>query len=104
MPFIEMTGKTLDQIITEGELHHEDLLAAGVTDTTIVRVNRVGDIEVRRSEGWDVIGGLDSNGPESLLKWDESQPYNARRPRPISRLNSTSTVPVRHKSRPASDS
>ena len=58
MPFIEMTGATLDEIITDGELHHDDLLAAGVTDATIVRVNRQGDIEVRRSEGWDVIGGL----------------------------------------------
>ena len=28
------------------------------TSHTIVRVNRQGDIEVRRPTGWDVIGGL----------------------------------------------
>ena len=58
MAFIEMTGVTLDKIISEDELHHENLVEAGVTDTTIVRINRQGDIEVRRREGWDVIGGL----------------------------------------------
>ena len=58
MPFIEMTGKTLDRLLVEDELHHDDLQAANVTDTTIVRVNPEGDIEVRRPEGWDVIGGL----------------------------------------------
>ncbi|MEM6331186.1 MAG: hypothetical protein AAF790_13180 [Planctomycetota bacterium] len=58
MPFIEMTGETLDKIIAEDELHHDDLPAAGVTGGTIVRVNPQGDIEVRRPEGWDVIGGL----------------------------------------------
>ena len=58
MPFIEMTGATLDKIIAEDELHHDDLPAAGVTNETIVRVNPQGDIEVRRHDGWDVIGGL----------------------------------------------
>ncbi len=58
MPFIEMTGKTLDKLLVEDELHHDDLQAANVHDTTIVRVNPEGDIEVRRPEGWDVIGGL----------------------------------------------
>lgn len=58
MPFIEMTGVTLDRIIAEDELHHDDLPAAGVKDDTIVRINPQGDIEVRRPEGWDVIGGL----------------------------------------------
>lgn len=58
MAFIEMTGKTLDNLLVEDELHHDDLVAAGVTDETIVRVNREGDIEVRRPTGWDVVGGL----------------------------------------------
>ena len=58
MAFIEMTGSTLDRLLVEDELHHDDLQAAGVGDGTIVRVNREGDIEVRRPEGWDVIGGL----------------------------------------------
>ena len=58
MSFIEMTGTTLERIVADDELHHDDLAAAGVNDNTIVRVNRQGDIEVRRPCGWDVIGGL----------------------------------------------
>jgi hypothetical protein len=58
MSFIEMTGATLERIVADDELHHGDLAEAGVTDQTIVRVNKQGDIEVRRSGGWDVIGGL----------------------------------------------
>lgn len=58
MAFIEMTGATLDRVIKDDELHHFNLEEAGVKEDTIVRVNRQGDIEVRRPEGWDVIGGL----------------------------------------------
>jgi hypothetical protein len=58
MSFIEMTGETLERIVADDELHHGDLAAAGVNSSTIVRVNRQGDIEVRRPAGWDVIGGL----------------------------------------------
>ncbi len=58
MVFIEMTGATLDRIIADDELHHDNLTEAGVTDDMIVRVNRQGDIEVRRPDGWDVVGGL----------------------------------------------
>jgi hypothetical protein len=58
MRFMEMTGKTLEQIIAADELNHSDLEAAGVDNDTIVRVNEHGDIEVRRPHRWDVIGGL----------------------------------------------
>ena len=58
MSFIEMTGATLRHALHEGELNEEDLAKARVADATIVRVNRQGDIEVRRPHGWDVIGGL----------------------------------------------
>ncbi len=58
MSFIEMTGATLGRIVAEDELHQGDLAEAGVEPTTIVRVNRQGDIEVRRRAEWDVIGGL----------------------------------------------
>ena len=58
MRFIEMTGKTLAKIVNQDELHADDLSAAGVTDETIVRVNELGDVEVRREDQWDVIGGL----------------------------------------------
>jgi hypothetical protein len=58
MKFVEMTGKTLKQIVTEDEVRRTDLDAAGVRDDAIVRVNEQGDIEVRRPDKWDVIGGL----------------------------------------------
>ena len=58
MKFIEMTGKSLAQIVNAGETKSMDLEAARVTDETIVRVNEHGDIEVRREDHWDLIGGL----------------------------------------------
>ena len=58
MKFIEMTGQTLQAIVSEEELGAHDLQRAGVTDESIVRVNQQGDIEVRRKDRWDVIGGL----------------------------------------------
>jgi hypothetical protein len=61
MKFIEMTGKSLKAIASMDELHVGDLGAAGVADDTIVRVNQQGDIEVRRADRWDVIGGLLGN-------------------------------------------
>ena len=61
MKFIEMTGKTLAEVINDGELREEDLGTCGVEDDSIVRVNQHGDIEVRRADDWDVIGGLLGN-------------------------------------------
>lgn len=58
MKFIEITGKTLELIISDGELHLEDLKSAGVTEDTVFRINQQGDIEIRRPDRWDVIGGL----------------------------------------------
>ena len=58
MQFIEMSGKTLMTIVSDDEFSPEELASAGVTETTVVRINRQGDIEVRRSDRWDVIGGL----------------------------------------------
>ena len=58
MPFIEMTGKTLARVISPEELSVEQLQEVGVTDESIVRVNKQGDIEVRRKAGWEVVGGL----------------------------------------------
>ena len=58
MKFVEMTGRTLAQVINAGELHAADLHVARVEPETIVRVNEFGDIEVRRQDQWDVIGGL----------------------------------------------
>lgn len=61
MKFIEMTGATLDAIINDGELHGQDLDDAGVQPDSIIRINQQGDIEVRRANKWDVVGGLLGN-------------------------------------------
>ena len=60
MQFIEMSGKTLLRIVSQdgNEPSHEELDEVGVTDESIVRVNRQGDIELRRRGSWDLIGGL----------------------------------------------
>ena len=58
MQFIEMSGKTLLQIVDEGGPSPAELAQVGVSDESAVRVNRQGDIELRRSNQWDVIGGL----------------------------------------------
>jgi hypothetical protein len=76
MQFIEMTGKTLKRIIADDELRPEELAASGVTDETIIRVNRQGDVEVRRVDRWDVIGGLLGNYEQRIkretgLDWAE---------------------------------
>ena len=58
MKFIETTGKTLKRLIAEDKLHAGNLESSGIDDDTIVRINQQGDIEVRRRDRWDVIGGL----------------------------------------------
>jgi hypothetical protein len=68
MKFIEMTGKTLRKIVQDDELHVDDLKSAGVDDDTIVRVNMQGDIEVRRPDRWDVIGGLLGNYEQRMKR------------------------------------
>ena len=66
--FIEMTGKTLKSLISEDEMRIFDLPAAGVSDDSIVRVNQQGDIEVRRTDRWDVIGGLLGNYEQRMKR------------------------------------
>ncbi len=61
MHFIEMTGKTLYDLVEDDEsigLTAEQLAQVGVAEQSIVRINPQGDIELRRRGGWDVIGGL----------------------------------------------
>jgi hypothetical protein len=58
MQFIEMSGKTLMRVIEEQELPPEQLRQLGVNNESLVRVNLQGDIELRRVDRWDVIGGL----------------------------------------------
>ena len=58
MKFVELTGRVLVSIINEDEMEPEELKKIGVEDDSVVRINEQGDIELRRKEGWDVIGGL----------------------------------------------
>ena len=68
MEFIEISGLTLLDVVTDAEITPDDLAKAGVVDHSIVRINRQGDIELRRKNGWDVIGGLIGNFEERLKK------------------------------------
>jgi len=58
MEFVEMSGKTLLRLVREDGPSPEELAEVGVTDESIIRVNRQGDIEIRRTDRWDLIGGL----------------------------------------------
>jgi hypothetical protein len=58
MEFIEMSGKMLFRLAEQDGPTPKDLAEIGVTKDSIVRVNRQGDIELRRPDRWDVIGGL----------------------------------------------
>jgi hypothetical protein len=58
MKFIEMSGATFIHTLKLDEFQPEDVKAAGVTERCVVRINQQGDIEVRRPDRWDVIGGL----------------------------------------------
>ena len=68
MEFIEMSGKKLLDVLTDSELSSEELETIGVTDFCVVRINRQGDIELRRPTSWDVIGGLLGNFEERIKK------------------------------------
>ena len=58
MKFIEMSGKSLMRVLSEDELHPDELSNLGVNEESVLRINRQGDIELRRADRWDVIGGL----------------------------------------------
>jgi hypothetical protein len=68
MKFVELSGKTLQRIVSDDELHPNELAQLGVSDESIVRVNRQGDIEIRRSDRWEVIGGLLGEFEERIKK------------------------------------
>jgi hypothetical protein len=68
MQFIEMSGKTLQRVVSDDELHPNELAQLGVTDESVIRINRQGDIELRRADRWDVIGGLLGNFAERIKK------------------------------------
>lgn len=68
MQFIEMTGRTLRRLLHDDELPAVDFRDVGLDDESIVRVNRQGDIELRRPDGWEVIGGLLGNYEERIRR------------------------------------
>jgi hypothetical protein len=68
MEFIEMSGGTLARVLSDDELSPEELARAGVSDESLVRINRQGDIEVRRAGSWEVIGGLLGNFEERVKR------------------------------------
>ena len=55
---MEMSGKTLRDVVRDDEISSDNLESIGIGDHSIVRINQQGDLEVRRVEGWDIIGGL----------------------------------------------
>ncbi len=66
MQFIHMSGRTLKQVVSDDELSPDHLAEVGVDNESIVRINRQGDIEIRRQDRWDVIGGLLGNFEERI--------------------------------------
>ena len=68
MQFIELTGKTLLDVVNEGEVDFKELHDAGVTGDSIVRINKFGEIELRCENQWTLVGGLIGNFEERLKR------------------------------------
>jgi hypothetical protein len=58
MKFVELSGRVFTRLVRDEEIPTSELIKAGVIDDSVIRINEQGDIELRRPEGWDVIGGL----------------------------------------------
>jgi hypothetical protein len=58
MKFIEMSGSVLRKVVNEDELPEGAFKAAEIESHSVVRINEQGDIEVRRTDSWDLVGGL----------------------------------------------
>lgn len=72
--FIELTGKTLLDVVNEGEIDLKQLHDAGVNGDSILRINMHGEIELRCKSRWILVGGLLGNFEERLrdltgLEW-----------------------------------
>jgi len=65
--FIELTGKTLLDVVNEGEIDLKQLRDSGVTGDSILRINRHGEIELREAASWVLVGGLLGNFEERLI-------------------------------------
>jgi hypothetical protein len=56
--YIEITGKTLLDLVNDGEIDLGELHRLGVVGDSILRVNKHGEIELRSKAEWTMIGGL----------------------------------------------
>ncbi len=65
--FIELTGKTLLDVVNEGEIDLGELHRAGVNGDSILRINKYGEIELRCKASWMLVGGLIGNFEERLM-------------------------------------
>ncbi len=68
MEFIELTGKTLLDVVNEGEIDFKQLHDAGVNGDSILRINKHGEIELRCKSEWILVGGLIGNFEERLME------------------------------------
>lgn len=66
--FIELTGKTLLDVVNEGEVDLKQLHDSGVVGDSILRINKHGEIELRCRDNWTLVGGLIGNFEERLQK------------------------------------
>lgn len=66
--FIELTGKTLLDVVNEGEIDLKQLHDAGVNGDSILRINTHGEIELRCKAHWMLVGGLLGNFEERLME------------------------------------
>ncbi|NND99031.1 MAG: hypothetical protein HKN47_17075 [Pirellulaceae bacterium] len=64
--FIELTGKSLLDVVNEGEIDLKQFHDAGLNSESIVRINQFGEIELRGTDKWIMIGGLIGNFEERL--------------------------------------
>jgi hypothetical protein len=56
--YIEITGKTLLDLVNDGEIDMGELHRLGVVADSILRINKHGEIELRTKHEWQLIGGL----------------------------------------------
>lgn len=66
--FIELLGGALLRVVSDEEIPIDELRRLGVSDDSLVRVNAEGDVELRRADRWDVIGGLLGDFAERLRR------------------------------------
>ena len=71
MQFVELTGKTLLDVVNEGEIDFKQLHDAGVNGDSILRINKHGEIELRCKSHWMLVGGLIGNFEGRLLNLTE---------------------------------